>query len=237
MNKYKVQLHCHTKNDPEDWIFHSEKDLIDRAACHGYEVLSITCHNKIVYSDGLKKYAEEKGILLIPGIEKSVSKKHVVIINAHSDSEKILNFGDLSRYRNKHPESLIIAPHPYHPLPIRLVSLNKKLEKYAHLFDAVEFSSFHTKKFNFNKKAQKKAEVLKKPMIGTSDNHVLSLINDTYSNIYSDKKTKEDIIKSIKEGNIEIVTKPIKLLRLVCMTARLTTLELTKRLLKKLKLM
>lgn len=237
MNKYKVQLHCHTKSDPEDWLFHTDKQLIDRAAQHKYDVLSITCHNKIVYSEELRDYAKQKGILLLPGIEKTVSKKHVLIINAHKDSEKINDFTDLFEYRTNHPESLIIAPHPYHPLPIKIVSLNQELDKHIHLFDAVEFSSFHTKKFKFNKQVEEKSKQFKKPLIATSDNHVLSLINDSYSYVYADKKTPESIISAIKAQNIERITRPISAIRLVGMTARLTGLELIKRNLKKLKLM
>lgn len=236
MNKFKVQLHCHTKSDPEDWIFHTEKDLIDRAHSLNYDVLSITCHNRVVFSDELNKYAKEKGILLIPGIEKSVNKKHVVIINAHKDSEKINTFAELSDYKKNHPESLIFAPHPYHPLPIKLVSLNKFLDKYSHLFDAFELSSFYTKYFDFNKTVKEKAKQLNKPLIATSDNHVLALLNDSYTHVDAEEKTTEDIIKAVKKGQMKLTTKPISMIRLSLMTVRLTFLELTKRLLKKFKI-
>lgn len=232
MNSYKVQFHCHSGSDPEDCLFHSDKDVIDKAAYFNYDVLALTCHNKIVHTQELAEYAKKKGILLIPGIEKTIEKKHVVIINASKDAEFINTFKDLENYRKINPDCLIFAPHPYHPLPIKLVSLGKYLDKNAHLFDAIEWSSFYTKMGKFNKKAKKKSEQLGLPMIGTSDNHVLRYLNHTYSIIQAPQKTTHDIINAAKKGHIQIKTKPMNLIMLVLMTARLLFLEYMKRLYK-----
>lgn len=225
MNKYKVQFHAHTKSDPEDCLFHSDKKLIDRAKEHGYDVLAITCHNKVVHTDELEQYAREKGILLIPGIEKSINKNHVLIINAKKEANDVHDFEKLEQYRKNNPDSLIIAAHPYHPFPLGVLSLKDNFEKHHHLFDAVEFSSFHTKKFDFNKKAVNAAKKFGKPLLGTSDNHVLEFLNHTYSYVYAPEKSKEAILNAIKAGNIEIISKPMNLLRLIGMTFRLTSLE------------
>ncbi len=229
MNKYKVQLHTHTKSDPEDCLFHSDKDLIDKASEHGYDVLAITCHNKIVFNDELYNYAKNKGILLIPGIEKSVCKNHVLIINATPQAEDINNFDDLENYKKNNPDSLIIAAHPYHPFPLGVLSLKTNLDKYNYLFDAIEFSSFYSKKFEFNKKAVLAAKKYNKPLLGTGDNHVLEFLNHTYSYVYARSKSKEDIISAIKKGKIEIMSKPMKILRISVMTLRLTFLEYARK--------
>ncbi len=229
MNKFKVQLHAHTKSDPEDCLFHSDKDLIDKAAEHGYDVLAITCHNKLVFDNELYNYAKNKKILLIPGIEKSVCKNHVVIINAKPEAENINDFDDLEKYKKHNPDSLIIAAHPYHPFPLGVLSLKNNLNKYNYLFDAIEFSSFYSKKFNFNKKAVEAAEKYKKPLLGTADNHVLEFLDHTYSYVYAEFKSKENIINAIKKGNIEIMSKPMKVLRISVMTLRLTFLEYARK--------
>lgn len=225
MNKYKVQFHCHSGSDPEDCIFHSDKDLIDKAAHHNYDVLAITCHNKIAHTKELADYAKKKGILLIPGIEKTVEGRHVVIVNASKDAEFVDTFENLDAYRKNNPDSLVFAPHPYHPLPIKLVSLGDHLEKNIHLFDAIEWSSFHTKLGKFNTKAQKKAAEFGLPMIGTGDTHVLRYLNHTYSLVEAQQKTTHDIITAIKKGNLEIKTKPMNLIMLIGMTVRLLFLE------------
>lgn len=232
MNKYKVQFHAHTKSDPEDCLFHSDKDLIDKAHSHNYDVLAITCHNKIAHTKELEEYAAEKGILLIPGMEKTVEKCHVVIINAKKEAEQIKTFDELRKYKSNNPDTLIFAAHPYHPFPLGLLSLGNELDKNIDIFDAIEFSSFHTAKFDFNKKAVESAKKHGKPMIGTSDNHVLSFLNHTYSFVYAKEKNTKEILDSIKQGKIEIISKPIKMLRLAGMTTRLIFLEYVKKFLK-----
>jgi len=203
MPKLKINFHLHTGQDPIDAIKHSEHELIDEAARLGYDVLSITCHNALIFSDDLRAYAHKKGILLIPGIEKSILRKHVLIINATVEAQKIKNFEDLRAYRKKHPECLVIAAHPYYLGPI---SLKKNLEKHIDLFDAIEYSWYHSKKLNGpNKKAVKTAEKYGKPVIGTADNHILKYVNHTFSNVHSDKNI-ESIFQAIKSNKIEIVS-------------------------------
>ncbi len=203
MPKLKLNFHLHTGQDPIDAVRHSEHQLIDEAARLGYDVLSITCHNALIFSEDLKQYAEKKGILLIPGIEKSIQRKHVLIINATVEAQKIQSFEDLREYRKNHPECLTIAAHPYYLGPI---SLKKNLEKHIDLFDAVEYSWYHSKRLNGpNRKATKSAEKYGKPMLGTADNHILKYVNYTYSQVRAEKNV-ESIFKAIKANDIEIVS-------------------------------
>ncbi|MCD6109890.1 hypothetical protein J7J83_03990 [bacterium] len=232
MNRYKIQFHCHSGSDPDDFIFHSDKDVIDKAVHYNYDVLALTCHNKIVHTQELAEYAKKKGLLLIPGIEKTIEGKHVVIINASKEAEFLQTFEDLEFYKKNHIDSLIFAPHPYHPLPVGLVSLRHKLDENIHLFDAIEWSSFYTKHFKFNNKAKKKAEEMKLPMLGTSDNHVLRYLNYTYSVVKAPQKTTHDILNAVKKGNLEISTKPMNAILLIGMTGRLMFLEYIKKLYK-----
>jgi len=203
MRKLKINFHLHTGQDPIDAIKHSEHQLIDEAARLGYDVLSITCHNALIFSDDLKHYAEKKGILLIPGIEKSIQRKHVLIINATVEAQKIHTFEDLREYRKKHPECLTVGAHPYYLGPI---SLQKNLEKQIDLFDVIEYSWYHSKRLNGpNNKAVKMAEKYNKPVLATADNHILKYVNHTYSLVRSEK-TVESIFKAIRANEIEIVS-------------------------------
>ena len=48
----KAELHTHTREDPIDGrriVLHSPKELIDAAAAQGFEVLSITNHNQLLF--------------------------------------------------------------------------------------------------------------------------------------------------------------------------------------------
>jgi predicted metal-dependent phosphoesterase TrpH len=221
----KVQLHAHTGSDPRDkWISYSEKDLIDLAAEKKYDVLSITCHQKLVFSQSLKKYAARKGILLIPGIEKRVDEKDVLIINATKKAEEITNFRDLKKYKYKNPDCLIIAPHPFY----KLHSLGKKLIHKLKLFDAVEYSFFYSKRLNPNKKVLE----LGIPVVGTSDIHFLDFIDSTYTLVDAKKDTKS-VIKAIKQGKIKIKTTPLTIPRIAHTAIRMGTLGPISRLVKK----
>ncbi len=226
----KIQFHTHTRQDPVDNIQHSEKELIDSAAEHGYHALSITCHNAVVFDEDLQKYAEKKGILLIPGIEKSIGKRHVLIINATHEAQKIHSFEDLRKYKNTHPDCLIVAPHPYYPA---WICLQKKLEQYIELFDAIEYSWYHSKKIDFfNKKAAGVAKKYNLPMLGTSDNHILKDLDWTYSIVQAEKNIPA-IFEAIKKNQIRIVSRPASLWKLITNICRIELRFFVKRFLKK----
>lgn len=203
MSKLKIQFHLHTRKDPADSILHTETELIDEAARLGYDAISITCHNVLIFDEDLRKYAEKKRILLIPGIEKSIQKKHVLLINADVHAQRIQTFEDLKKYREKKPDCLVIAAHPFYPGSI---CLGPKLMEHIDLFDAIEYSWYHSKKLNsYNKKAIKVAEKYKKPLLGTADNHILKYLNGTYSLIDSEKNIPA-IFDAIKKNKIKIVS-------------------------------
>lgn len=176
----KTQLHIHVKGDFIDNIKHTWKDLIDHASKLNFNVLAITCHKKIFFPLQAKKYAKTKKILLIKGVEISLNKQHIIILNVHKDAEKIKTFEDLKSYKNTHKESLIIAPHPYFPSNR---TLKNNLEKHIDLFDAIEFNYFYTKQKDYNKKAAEIAKKYAKPLLGTSDCHILKYLDRTYTEL------------------------------------------------------
>lgn len=207
----KAQLHIHIKDDPVDNIPYDWKKLIDRAKDLKYDVLAITCHKKIIFPSKAKKYAQKKGILLIKGIEIEIDKKHIIILNADKSAEKIRTFEDLKKYKNHFTKSFILAPHPYFPTN---KTLKKDLEQHIELFDGIEYSYFHTRFRNYNKKAEEIAEKYNKPLIGTSDCHVLKYIDVTYSIIdyphHNQKPIKvQTFLDTLRKNKIKIVSKPL----------------------------
>ncbi len=202
--KLKADLHIHTGEDPEDKIEYTAKELIDEAWRQKFDVLAITNHNLITYDDYLKKYASDKGILLIPGIELKIEGKHVILLNVNNVEKEIRTVEELEYYKNEN--SLIIAPHPYFPM---FASLKAKLDQYIHIFNAIEYTHFYFKRINFNKKAERKARKYNLPLLGVSDAHHLHQFGLTYSLIDAEK-APEAIIKAIKKNKIEIVTRPMK---------------------------
>jgi len=204
----KADLHCHVQGDPHDNIPYTAEQLIDVAASKEYHVLAITCHDKVIYTEHLIKYAESKGILLISGAEKTLNGKHVLLININqSDLENIHSFSDI-RTLKQQKNILVIAPHPYFVIDTCLGSL---LEQNIDVFDAIEYAHFHTYGINFNKKAVDIAKKYNKPLVGLSDCHRLFQFGTTYSLIDS-KKNTEDVIAAIKKGNVKVISPPLPLL-------------------------
>ncbi len=205
----KADLHLHSKEDPEDYsiVKHSAKELIDIASKENFEVLSITLHNKVLYNEEIVKYAEERNILLIPGCERTIEKKHVLLYNfSQEEIERINSFEDLRKMKCSH--NLVIAPHPYYPHPRALMT---KLKKNLDLFDAIEHSHFYTKYLDFNKRAIRLSKEVSLPLVGNSDTHFLFQFNTTYSFIDS-KKDIGSILEAIKKGNLKVQTTPLTLL-------------------------
>jgi len=200
----KVDLHLHTKEDNYDNLNYSAKELIDRAAELKFDVIAITLHNEIFFSKAVISYAEQKGILLIPGVELSIEKKHVLLYNVSEDElKKLKKLDDLEKIKNE--DNLIIAAHPYY---FGSSCLGKKLDKYFRFFDAIEYAHFYYKIFNPTKKAIITSRKFHKPLIGNSDSHNLYQFGSTYSLVDS-KKDIESIVKAIKKGKVEVVSNPL----------------------------
>lgn len=184
-------------------------ELIDLAAQKGFQVLSITNHDTYTFSSDLENYALDRGILLIPGIEKKIERKHVLILNANHALEKIKTFEDLREAKND--GLFVIAPHPFFKINI---CLEKKLLENLELFDAIEYTFFYSKWLNFNKKAVKLAKEKGFPIVGNSDCHVLKYMGICHSIINAKSQTVDDVFSAIRNKNVEVVSEPIFLPKL-----------------------
>jgi predicted metal-dependent phosphoesterase TrpH len=210
LKKLKVDFHIHTAEDPQDrYIEYSAKQLLDKAAEYHFDVITIANHTMVLYTDEIREYAEQRGILLIPGIEVYVERKHVLIVNCEQPYRGPLTFENVRSYAGE--DALIIAPHPFYP---RDYCLKEELEKHIEVFDAIEYSHLHFRLVNFNKKAVAIAEKYDLPMVGTSDAHTFQQLNTTYSLVEA-QKTIPAIITAIKNRHVEVVTSPISSWKLV----------------------
>lgn len=216
MNWLKVDFHMHTRDCVYDGVKHSTCQLIDRAAKLQFKVLAITNHRYVIFSECWREYAEERGILLLPGVEANIEKRHVLIINADRDADRLRSFADLAVYRRSHPV-LIIAPHPFYP---GFICLRKKLLEHIELFDAVEYNSFYLKTWNPNLAALKFSQEHHLPLLGGSDTHHLSQLGKTHSMIQAEQNL-DSIFQAIRAGKVRVVTQPMRTLSAVTLLTRL----------------
>jgi len=204
MEWLRADFHTHTSDCVFDGIRHGAVQLIDRAALQGFRALAITNHCFLIYSECWREYALERGVILLPGVEIEIGRRHVLIINASRDADRIKTFDDLRAYRRMN-NSLIIAPHPFYP---GLICLRRKLYRYWGLFDALEYNSFYTTFFNPNQRAVKFAQEVGLPLVGGSDSHRLSMLGRTYSLIQSDFDP-DSILQAVRAQRVKIVTQPL----------------------------
>lgn len=199
----KTDLHLHTAEDPLDRVRYTGKELISKAADEGFDVISITNHHQMTFNQDLFSHAQEKGILLIPGVELTIRRRHVLVLNP-PPHKKCSDFPSLAKLRR--PETLIIAPHPYYP---GTYSLNGYLLEHLELFDAIEYCHFYSQMINFNLRAVKVSHSFGLPLIGNSDAHFLSQLGSTYSLIYAEKNL-ESVFAAIRGNTLKIVSRPLK---------------------------
>ena len=200
----KVELHSHTSDDPHDLIPHDAYQLIDRAAERGYQALAITLHDHQLDVAPFSTYARSRGVTLIPGIERTISGKHVLLINfSRGGTESVRTFEDLRRLRTRE-RGLVIAPHPFFPSRCCLHSL---ADRHRDLFDAVEYNAMFTSTVNFNARAERWAARRGLPMVGNGDVHRLEQLDTTWSLVDADPEP-DAICAAIRAGQVRVEKRP-----------------------------
>lgn len=199
----KVDLHIHTADDPSDRIPYQTHELIDRASELGFDCVAITLHDRQLDPTPFRAYAAARGIVLIPGIERTIEGRHVLLLNYSDASERIETFEDLAHLKRRE-RGLVIAPHPFFPAGSALRDL---LSRHAHLFDAVEWNAMFTNRVNFNLPAQRWARRHGKPIVGNGDVHRLEQLGTTYSLVAADADPGA-ICDAIAAGRVEVVATP-----------------------------
>jgi predicted metal-dependent phosphoesterase TrpH len=202
-NVLKVDLHLHTAEDPEDDIVHDAQTLVERARDLGFDALAITLHNRQLADARLFDYAEDLGITLIPGIERSIEGRHVLLINFPPAVENVTSFADLAALKSR-THGIVIAPHPFFPHPSSLLD---RMTANADLFDAVEWSYFWTRGINFNAKAATWAASHGKPLVGNSDLHDMRQFGRTCSLVFGERSA-DGVCHAIREGRVSVHTTP-----------------------------
>jgi predicted metal-dependent phosphoesterase TrpH len=200
----KVELHTHTADDPVDAIPYTTCELIDRAAALGYDAIAITLHDRQLDIRRFVSYAAERGIVLIPGVERTIEGRHVLLLNFARGTEDVRTFADLARLKSRVP-GLVVAPHPFFPAS---VCLRRALERHVDLFDAVERNAMFIRGVDFNLRAERFAAKHGKPMVGNCDVHRLSQLGSTYS-LVDAERDPDAICAAVAAGRVLVESRPL----------------------------
>ncbi len=209
--RYKASLHIHAREDKGEKynIKYNVYQLIDKAKYFDFKILAFTFHDNLFIDKKCFDYAKSKGILLIPGIEKSIfdkerNKTHVIILNPDKKVEEIKSWEDLFKYKKNKSNIFVMLAHPFFPF----INIKEKVfKKNVDVFDAIEHSWAYSKKINFNRKAERLANEYNKPFIATADLHNLRHLNHDYTIIEPKELTIESVFSELKKGRIENISK------------------------------
>jgi predicted metal-dependent phosphoesterase TrpH len=205
----KVELHAHTGLDPLDYIPHSTRQLIDRAAALGYGALAITLHDRYYDPSADCEYARARGLVLIPGIERTIRRRHVLLLNFPADCARVESFGDVRALKQRFPDGLVIAPHAFYPT---VSAMGPDADEYEDMIDAIEINSMFTLWVNFNSRAVAWARAHGKPLVGNTDLHLLEQLGTTYT-LVDAPPNADDICAAIRAGRVEVRSTPLSLVR------------------------
>jgi predicted metal-dependent phosphoesterase TrpH len=200
----KVELHAHTSDDPVDRIPYSTAQLIDRVAALGYDALAITLHDRQLDLGPLADHAAARGVVLIPGLERTIRGRHVLLLNFRHGAEDVHSFDDLARLKVRQPSGLVIAPHPFFPGPTCLGPL---MDRHADLLDAVEFNGMFTRSLNFNRAAEAWARAHGKPIVGNGDVHRFEQLGTTWSLVEAERHP-DAICAAVAAGHVRVEARP-----------------------------
>ena len=201
----KVEFHAHTSDDPADRIPHSTTELIDRAAALGYDAVAITLHDRQLDLSPWQQHAADRGVVLIPGIERTIKGKHVLLLNFSARSEQVRSFDDLAALK-RDETGLVIAPHPFFPAGSCLG--HALMDRHADLFDVVECNAMFTRGLNFNAAAHRWARIHGKPIVGNGDIHRLRQLGSTFTMVDA-ARNPDSICAAVRQDKVTLVAQPL----------------------------
>lgn len=189
MNQILYDLHIHShfsfdcKSDP--------KEIIKVAKKKNLAGIAITDHNNVNFH--LKEY-DSKGLLIIPGIEVSTEKGHVIGLGINELIEKKLTVVETIE------KILDLGGQPVipHPFDFTRRGIGKEIYKLKKV--PIETQNASCPLQLFNKKAKKWAEKNKLPQTGGSDSHRIQDIGMAFTIFEEELETIEDVLEAIRRN-------------------------------------
>ena len=187
----KIDLHIHT-NFSDDGLS-SPREVVDSAIEKGLDAICITDHDEIKGALEALKYAFDKNILVIPGIEITTRYDHVLAINIKKIIPRSLSFYQTLKEIRKQ-KALAVVPHPF----CWPVGEFFGTEKDLLMADAIEVFNAHIISFS-NKKALKLSQKYNLPFTAGSDAHKAKFVGRGYLEIPKENLSEEKILEEIRQ--------------------------------------
>jgi predicted metal-dependent phosphoesterase TrpH len=214
----KVELHAHTAHDRADRIAYTTRELVEHALALGYHALAITLHDiqRDISADAA--WALERGLVLLPGIERTIEGVHILLVNfpAHA-TLAVRRFGDIPELKAAHPHGLVVVPHAFYPIG---TAMGARLDAHAGWVDAIEVNAMYTRHLDFNRRAVEWARANGKTLVGNADLHLLDQMGTTYT-LVDATPSADAICDAIRAGRAEVRTEPLNPVRAAWLFSRM----------------
>ena len=194
---YKLDSHIHSQYSPDS----STKidDIIKKSIEDNINIIAISDHNTVDGSKlAIKKTKNIENLLVIPSIEISSSKGHILGFGCEELVPRDLEPDETIDLIHDQG-GLAIIPHPY---CFYRHGLFCKTNPYELNFDAIEVKNARFIVGWCNLKAKKLASKNNIPGLGASDSHYIDFLGDAYSLIDCELDI-DSVLKSIKKNQIE----------------------------------
>jgi hypothetical protein len=193
----KIDLHVHTSYSYDSFI--TLEELVFYAKKRGLDGVAITDHDTI---EGALKIIEETDFLILPGIEISSSKGHIIGLNVQTPIPPKLGV-DETLDKIHDAGGIAVACHP-------TALFKGSLGKHANCkFDAIEVINSSAFPFNHSvKHSRQLASVFGIPQTGGSDAHYGPEIGYAYTIIAAEPQI-DNVIKAISKGLCQPFGDPI----------------------------
>jgi predicted metal-dependent phosphoesterase TrpH len=180
-------------------------------------------------------FARERGVRLLPGVERTIRGSHVLLINFPAAAALgVERLEDIAHLKAANPDGLVVAPHPFFPIG---TALGRRLDEHAPLWDAIEVNAMHVRGVDFNRRAIAWAAAHGRPLVGNADVHGLSQLGRTWSEVdvevpaaMDDAAAAAAICHAIRAGRVRVVTTPLSPWRAGVIFTQMTLCGLRRRL-------
>lgn len=192
----KVDFHIHTNFSHDGWS--SPKEVVRAAIEKKLDAICITDHGEIRGAIEAMKYAFDKNLLVLPGIEISTKSGDILGINVKKIIPDGLSVKETIHEIHKQKAMAIVA----HPFKWPLFNFKDGINKFL-LSDGLE--AFNAMVFSFlNKKALDFSKKYNLPFTAGSDAHRAEFVGRGYLEIPKDNLSEKEILEEIKKKSGEI---------------------------------
>ena len=191
----KFDLHVHSEHSKDSRSSH--EDILQVALKKGLDGLAVCDHDTIEGGLTCSEKALEIGlkITVIPGVEISSSKGHILVLGIKENIEPLLSPAETIRRARKLGGTVII-PHPFKRSSHGIGSF-EGLD-----IDAVEVFNSRCLFNGPNRKALVEAKRLGIPAVAGSDSHIPEMVGQAYTEIEACENTVGAVLRAIKEGKV-----------------------------------